>query len=573
MKGLNFVLAGLGAAVLSVSLANNIYAAGGEPYASTGVMIDSATSSVYACYAISNADVASDNMSELESKGYYKISFTSGDGVISDQFDEIYCKDLGKAAELGELYENQFTYAGVYLDGSGERQDFSFYSLPLRVGKSQIPGFSKIDLLEYVKHEYEYGYIDDEENEFVNKMINEVVVDGSEYENTGSRASYRDLYGIAPNLQVTLVDLDKYVEVYKSYGVDLPPELGGLIAQVTKTEINHIEVPDNIFMAGVSVTQPIYTFGKIGNAVEGVRSAIKMSEAGREITRREVKYAAANVYWTAKMTDEIVKISKKDLNQAIAAKKSLTSAGRANRSNLVKVESDIATKEINLSDAEFNRDTAYRMLKILAGIDMNEELNLTDDFPKKFNDLKAGELKTTPEWEMLSEQVAMYERNARSKRAGAYPTLAATASYNYIAMDTEFENMFNRNNTQSAYWGVALQVPIFSGGLHRANATVEAMNAEAARQDLDNSKKMTTEEYNRAVEKYNHLRGNLKNLENARDLAAKAYDFSRDRFATGQTSAIELAEVSAGLYQLDMALINAKYNILMSAESVKKLGE
>ncbi len=371
----------------------------------------------------------------------------------------------------------------------------------------------------------------------------------------------------------TYMNLVNVANPTKSYGVDLPPELGGLIAQVAQKEISHIEIPDNIFMAGVSVTQPIYTFGKIGNAVEGVRSAIKMSEAGREMTRREVKYAAANVYWTAKMTDEIVKISQQDLNQAIAAKKSLTSAGRANRSNLVKIESDIATKEINLSDAEFNRDTAHRMLKILAGIDMNEELNLTDEFPKEFNDLQAGELKTTPEWEMLSEQVAMYERNARSKRAGAYPTLAATASYNYIALDTEFENMFNRNNTQSAYWGIALQVPIFSGGLHRANATVEAMNAEAARQDLDKSKKMTTEEYNRAVEKYNHLRGNLKSLENARDLAAKAYEFSSDRFATGQTSAIELAEVSAGLYQLDMALINAKYNILMSAESVKKLGE
>ncbi len=371
----------------------------------------------------------------------------------------------------------------------------------------------------------------------------------------------------------TYMNLVNVANPTKSYGVDLPPELGGLIAQVAQKEISHIEIPDNIFMAGVSVTQPIYTFGKIGNAVEGVRSAIKMSEAGREMTRREVKYAAADIYWTAKMTDEIVKISQQDLNQAIAAKKSLTSAGRANRSNLVKIESDIATKEINLSDAEFNRDTAHRMLKILAGIDMNEELNLTDEFPKDFNDLNAGELKTTPEWEMLSEQVVMYERNARSKRAGAYPTLAATASYNYIAMDTEFENMFNRNNTQSAYWGVALQVPIFSGGLHRANATVEAMNAEAARQDLDKSKKMTTEEYNRAVEKYNHLRSNLKSLENARDLAAKAYEFSSDRFASGQTSAIELAEVSAGLYQLDLALINAKYNILMSAESVKKLGE
>ena len=106
-----------------------------------------------------------------------------------------------------------------------------------------------------------------------------------------------------------------------------------------------------------------------------------------------------------------------------------------------------------------------------------------------------------------------------------------------------------------------------------ANATIEAMNAEAARQDLDKATKLVTEEYTRAIDQYNHLRGNLKTLENARDLAAKAYDFSSGRFASGQTSAVELAEVSAGLYQLDMALLNAKYNILMSAESVKKLGE
>lgn len=357
----------------------------------------------------------------------------------------------------------------------------------------------------------------------------------------------------------------------KSYGVDLPPELGGIIAKVSGTNVSHIEIPDNITMAGISITQPIYTFGKIGNAVDGVKSAIKMSESGREMTKREVQYAAVNMYWTAKMTDEIVKISKQDLDQAIAAKKKLTAAGRANRSNLVKIESDIATKEINLSDAEFNRDTAHRMLKILAGIDMSEELVLTDNFPDTFTDLNVGELKSTPQWDMLSEQVAMYERNAKSKRAGAYPTLAATASYSYLAMDKDFNNMFNENNGQSAYWGIALQVPIFSGGLHKANATVEAMNAEAARQDLDKAKKMTTEEYNRAVEKYNHLRGNLASLENARDLAAKAYTFSRDRFAAGQTSAVELAEVSAGLYQLDMALLNAKYNILMSAESVKKL--
>jgi outer membrane protein TolC len=120
---------------------------------------------------------------------------------------------------------------------------------------------------------------------------------------------------------------------------------------------------------------------------------------------------------------------------------------------------------------------------------------------------------------------------------------------------------------------LALQVPIFSGGLNRANATVDAMNAEAARQDLAQAKKITTEQYNNAIKQYDHLRGNLSTLENARDLAAKTYSLSQNRFASGQTSAIELADVSAGLYQLDLALLNTKFNILMSAESVKKLGE
>ncbi|MBQ7185511.1 MAG: TolC family protein [Alphaproteobacteria bacterium] len=370
---------------------------------------------------------------------------------------------------------------------------------------------------------------------------------------------------------VTYMNLVNVEKPLDSFNVKLPPEIGGLIPQLAG--IDKMEIPDNIVMAGVTITQPIYTFGKIGNAVDSVRRAIKISEYSKEMISREVKYAAADMYWTAKMTDEIVALSKKNLDDAISARKKLTGAGRASRGNLVKIESDIATKEINLSDAEFNRDTAHRMLKILAGIDIDEPLNLTDSFPDSFVDIKHDELKNTPEWQVLSQQVEMYEAKSASQRANGYPTLAAMASYNYTTMDTNFKNLFNERDSQSAYWGLALKVPVFSGGLNRANATVDAMNAEAARQDLDKSKKITAEKYSNAISQYDHLRSNLKGLENARDLAAKAYKFSQDRFASGQTSAVELADVSAGLYQLDMALLNAKYKILMAAESVKKLGE
>ncbi len=354
-------------------------------------------------------------------------------------------------------------------------------------------------------------------------------------------------------------------------GVELPPELGGLISNLTGTS-NNVTIPDNIFMAGVTVSQPIYTFGKIGNAVDAMRNVVEMSKLGKELTQREVRYAAAQLYWTAKMADGAAQIAEKTLNESYASRKKLTATGRPGRANLVKIEADIASKEINLSDAKFNRDTANRMLKIMAGINVDEELVLTDDFPSSFGALQAGKMEGNPEWEILENQVQMYEKNASAKRAEYLPTLAATASYNYIATHDDSQ-MWHGNKTQNAYWGLALSVPIFDGGLNRANATAAAMDAESARQDLDKSKKLKTEEYRTAIEKYDHLRGNLSNLENARSLAQKAYGYSLERFAAGQTSAVEVSEVSAAAAQMEMAVLNAKYNIVLAQEQIKKLNK
>ena len=356
-----------------------------------------------------------------------------------------------------------------------------------------------------------------------------------------------------------------------SKGVEIPSEIGALLNKSLPVPLG--EIPDNIFAAGVQVTQPIYTFGKIGNAVDAMHDAIDMSKSAKDLTLREVKYAAADLYWTAKMTDEIVAASERNLNNARAAKKKLTAAGRANRSNSIKIESDIATKEIDLSDAKFNRDVAYSMLKIMAGIDETEDVVLTDSFPNEFEALDVKELKSNPQWDIYQKQIKMYESNASSKRAGGYPTLAAVAAYDYYSLGTGMGNIFAKEGSQSAYWGVALKVPLFTGGLHSANATIEAMNAEAAHQELDKSKKLIRHEYNTAVNKYKHLCDDLGKLNEAHRLAQKAYDVSANRFAAGQTSAIELSDVSSALYRMDMAVLSAKYNILMAGESVKKLGE
>ncbi|MDR1207237.1 MAG: TolC family protein [Rickettsiales bacterium] len=357
-------------------------------------------------------------------------------------------------------------------------------------------------------------------------------------------------------------------------GIALPANIAGIAAsQGLPSDMipGFIEFPDNMGMVGATLSMPIYTFGKIGNAVDAARSAIKMAESGNDLAQREVRFAAAQIYWTAKMTDELVKIADENLKSSSDAHKKLTAAGRANRANLVKISADIAAKEMALSDAEFNRDSAHRLLKIMAGIDAAEPLKLTDAFPDSFVNLDAPLiLESNPEWDIMEQKARMYESQAQSRRAAHYPTLGATAAYNYIATHTDYQ-MWHGNKSQTAYWGINLAVPLWDGGLARANATMDAMDAAAVRQDLDKSKKMKSNEYVDAVSKHKHLADNLSKLKTARDLAVKAAKISADRFYAGQTSAVELADVFAARVQMDMAVLNAKFNILMSEENVKKL--
>ena len=63
---------------------------------------------------------------------------------------------------------------------------------------------------------------------------------------------------------VAYMNLVDPVRPFSSNGVEIPSDIGALLGNVLPISA----VPDNIFSAGVQVTQPIYTFGKIGHAVD-----------------------------------------------------------------------------------------------------------------------------------------------------------------------------------------------------------------------------------------------------------------------------------------------------------------
>lgn len=328
-------------------------------------------------------------------------------------------------------------------------------------------------------------------------------------------------------------------------------------------------VIDNVGTVGITASMPIYTFGKIGYAVDMAKQSLKIAEKSSDLAKIEMQAAAVQMYWSAKMADEMVGIAKKSLQNTKNAAKNLTAAGRANRSNLVKITADVAAREIDLDDAKFNRDSAFRLLKVYAGIDDGESIVLISSFPDKFDDIKAKDISPL-EWDVYNLQAKMYDAQKWQNYVGYLPTLAASGSYNYLTYSDSANTLFDGTSSKTSSVGISLSVPLFDAGAKRAAATSSAMSAIAVREDLDKSRKLKTAEYKNLVQKYAHLQEQLKNLFRAKDLAEKAYKLSRDKFLVGQASATELSDVERAFVQTDASILNTKLQILTTSENIKK---
>jgi outer membrane protein TolC len=329
-----------------------------------------------------------------------------------------------------------------------------------------------------------------------------------------------------------------------------------------------VRIP-HIGTAGISATQTIYTFGKIGYALDMVEKSVELAKTSRRLAEIEMRAAAVQLYWSAKMTDELVKIAEKSLKNTNEAKRKLTSTGRANRSNLVKISADVASREIDLSNAKFNRDSAHRMLKAYAGIDDGESLVLVSDFPDRFETKQAKEIKPL-EWDIYSKQAEIFDAEKMKSYMNWLPSIAAFGKYDYQTFSMDGANKLTDLYRHSASVGLSISVPLTDWGVARHVATESAMSAAAVSEDLDKSRMLKSAEYADLIQKYGHLRGLLKDLLEAKDLADKAYKLSVDRFLAGQTSATELSDVERASAQAEAAVFNAKLQLLTTAESIRK---
>jgi outer membrane protein len=225
--------------------------------------------------------------------------------------------------------------------------------------------------------------------------------------------------------------------------------------------------------AGLSLNQLIFD-GSYLVGLESARTYLKISQNAQKKTSQEITELTTNAYGNVLLAEESIKIVER--NKAIL-EKTLKETGETYKNGFLEEEAveriqiTLASVNSTLDYATRMRAIATNMLKLLMGIELNEEVTLTD----KLDNLTTQNIDMALLGETFSVENNIdyqIEKNLEeSKRlllkyekSKALPSLGAQVNFGYNTFSSRFSDLYNADQKWYNYSniGVGLNVPIFS---------------------------------------------------------------------------------------------------------------
>lgn len=299
--------------------------------------------------------------------------------------------------------------------------------------------------------------------------------------------------------------------------------------------------------ASATLSQPLYTGGRIAGAIRMAESETRMSEAQRELLHSELCYRVDVQYWTVVARRERMAVAEEYL-RAVADLERIVrervEAGLCDRQELLTVEVKHNEACYRLLQVHSDFETGRMALNALIGEPLEAETPVGACLPEV--EPGAAELPGAalhPEIRLAKERIGWEQNSLRVNDAKYKPQLHLAANGGYFAPGYDFRPDLSPNWTLYAQ----LSIPIFQGGKrHRERRAAEyriGMAADALHRvetDLDLETRTAHTALEEAQERVTLASSSLE----------KAYENERratEKYTEGATSISEV--IDAQLYR------------------------
>ena len=222
-------------------------------------------------------------------------------------------------------------------------------------------------------------------------------------------------------------------------------------------------------------------------------------------------------------------------------------------------------------------DMLLNVLKLQMGMDLTENLELSDDIESIDAYIRMSDIANTsswtpslrPEFQVLNQAITLGKLDKKRYQMGYLPKLVGFYQHQQMTMRPEF-NFFESNLTPNNNWvpsdlfGLQIQWTLFDGLSAQSKIREVQYKIDKAEVDLKSFENAASMEWKNAQNTYKlKLQQAALQKENM-DLAQDIYDKTQIKFQEGVGSTLEMAQAESELKNSQINYLNAVYDLVLA---------
>ncbi len=325
---------------------------------------------------------------------------------------------------------------------------------------------------------------------------------------------------------------------------------------------NHLVSPRNVYTTQLSLSQPIFYFGKLDGALEAAKVGEQEAQAAYTTTELDILHGVAKAYLAvlgAQAQLDVVDVRQKAAERFVQDVKSKLDVQSATQLDLLRAQAEYQGVIPDALQAKADYARAMEVLDGQLGLDPSTDLVLTElPLPTIPKDLQG-----VPRSEMvqLDQQEKAYKINDRILASDLKPKLDFNASYGWQAGKTN--NLFHEPYDT---WrlSLTLKVPVFDGlRASGKRAQNRAVLEQVRQQKVDIGRQIQVQQQTakREIVKSISL---LDAATKAHDAGAEALRVSHESFDQGLITSLDLLQAERTERQLESQRVRAQLGVWSS---------
>jgi outer membrane protein len=361
-----------------------------------------------------------------------------------------------------------------------------------------------------------------------------------------------------------------FAALYKVAGIPLAPD----------QPIAMNLFPAYTYMARVSLTQPVFTFGKTLFGFKIASEAYKIAEIKFKQAGDKLTLDVISAFYGALIAQELSDTQMEALKaneEYLRITKTKYENGQASNFDVLQAQVQYANSVPDAKRAADGAMLAAQGLKNVLGMPLEDPISLSGTteykkFEMAYEDIKKKFQDRNDSRDMIEAAANMAKYGKDLQAAMFLPNIGITADYNYTSSDPAFHHELW--DWQSS-WDVSIGMQwTFFDSFKNVASMKEAMaNNEKAELNKENMNDMLKIQLDQL---YTSMQESSQVIEAADDLikqAQEGYRIAKESYKNGLIQSVDLLQAETGLLRAKMNYLNAMFNYLTTAQKLRNFIE